>query len=100
MGLGYKTLRQYRPDLVMLSMSGYGQTGPYSSHLSFGALIEAVSGFSLLNGDPGRRTRSSGLAFPDPTSGLFGAMAVVAALIHRARTGEGQPSTWRRWSRC
>jgi crotonobetainyl-CoA:carnitine CoA-transferase CaiB-like acyl-CoA transferase len=90
MGLGYETLTQYRPDLVMLSMSGYGQSGPYSSHLSFGALIEAVSGFSLLNGYPGKRTRSSGLAYPDPTSGLFGAMAVVAALIHRVRTGEGQ----------
>jgi crotonobetainyl-CoA:carnitine CoA-transferase CaiB-like acyl-CoA transferase len=90
MGLGYETLTQYRPDLMMLSMSGYGQTGPYSSHLSFGALIEAVSGFSLLNGYLGRRTRSSGLAYPDPTSGMFGSIAVVAALIHRARTGEGQ----------
>ena len=90
MGLGYETLTQFRPDLVMLSMSGYGQTGPYSSHLSFGALIEAVSGFTLLNGYPGRRARSSALAYPDPTSGMFGAVAVVAALIHRARTGAGQ----------
>ena len=90
MGLGYETLKQFRPDLVMLSMSGYGQTGPYSTHLSFGALIEAVSGFTLLNGYPGKRTRASGLAYPDPTSGIFGAVAVVAALIHRARTGEGQ----------
>ena len=90
MGLGYETLKQFRPDLVMLSMSGYGQTGPYSTHLSFGALIEAASGFTLLNGYPGMRTRASGLAYPDPTSGIFGAVAVVAALIHRARTGEGQ----------
>ena len=90
MGLGYETLKQCRPDLVMLSMSGYGQTGPYSTHLSFGALIEAASGFTLLNGYPGMRTRASGLAYPDPTSGVFGATAVVAALIHRARTGQGQ----------
>jgi crotonobetainyl-CoA:carnitine CoA-transferase CaiB-like acyl-CoA transferase len=90
MGLGYETLEQLRPDLVMLSMSGYGQSGPYSKHLSFGALIEAVSGFTLVNGYPGMRTRSSGMAYPDPTSGMFGALAVVAALIHRARTGEGQ----------
>lgn len=90
MGLGYETLTQFRPDLVMLSMSGYGQTGPYSTHLSFGALIEAMSGFTLVNGYPGRRTKSSGMAYPDPTSGVFGAVAVVAALIHRARTGEGQ----------
>jgi crotonobetainyl-CoA:carnitine CoA-transferase CaiB-like acyl-CoA transferase len=90
MGLGYETLTQFRPDLVMLSMSGYGQTGPYSTHLSFGALIEAVSGFTLVNGYPGMRTRSSGMAYPDPTSGMFGAVAVVAALVHRARTGEGQ----------
>ncbi len=90
MGLGYETLKQIRPDLVMLSMSGYGQSGPYSTHLSFGALIEAVSGFTLVNGYPGMRTRSSGMAYPDPTSGMFGALAVVAALIHRARTGEGQ----------
>ena len=71
-------------------MSGYGQSGPYSTHLSFGALIEAVSGFTLVNGYPGMRTRSSGMAYPDPTSGMFGALAVVAALIHRARTGAGQ----------
>ncbi len=90
MGLGYETLKQFRPGLVMLSMSGYGQTGPYSTHLSFGALIEAVSGFTLVNGYPGMRTRSSGMAYPDPTSGMFGALAVVAALVHRARTGEGQ----------
>jgi benzylsuccinate CoA-transferase BbsF subunit len=90
MGLGYETLTQLRPDLVMLSMSGYGQSGPYSSHLSFGALIEAVSGFTLVNGYPGMRTRSSAMAYPDPTSGMFGAVAVVAALIHRARTGQGQ----------
>jgi crotonobetainyl-CoA:carnitine CoA-transferase CaiB-like acyl-CoA transferase len=90
MGLGYETLKQFRPDLIMLSMAGYGQTGPYSTHLSFGALIEAMSGFTLLNGYKGRRTRSSGLAYPDPTSGVFGAVAMVAALIHRARTGEGQ----------
>jgi crotonobetainyl-CoA:carnitine CoA-transferase CaiB-like acyl-CoA transferase len=90
MGLGYETLKPIRPDLVMLSMSGYGQSGPYSTHLSFGALIEALSGFTLVNGYPGTRTRSSGMAYPDPTSGMFGALAVVAALIHRARTGEGQ----------
>jgi crotonobetainyl-CoA:carnitine CoA-transferase CaiB-like acyl-CoA transferase len=90
MGLGYETLTRFRPDLVMLSMSGYGQTGPYSTHLSFGALIEAVSGFTLVNGYPGMRTRSSGMAYPDPTSGMFGAVAVVAALVHRARSGEGQ----------
>jgi crotonobetainyl-CoA:carnitine CoA-transferase CaiB-like acyl-CoA transferase len=90
MGLGYETLKQLRPDLVMLSMSGYGQTGPYSTHLSFGALIEAISGFTLVNGYAGMRTRSSGMAYPDPTSGMFGAVAVVAALVHRARTGEGQ----------
>jgi len=90
MGLGYETLIQFRPDLVMLSMSGYGQTGPYSTHLSFGALIEAVSGFTLVNGYPGMRTRSSGMAYPDPTSGMFGSLAVVAALIDRARTGRGQ----------
>ncbi|HEY2107439.1 MAG TPA: CoA transferase, partial [Candidatus Binataceae bacterium] len=90
MGLGYETLTEFRPDLVMLSMSGYGQSGPYSTHLSFGALIEAVSGFTLVNGYPGMRTRSSGMAYPDPTSGMFGALAAVAALIHRARTGEGQ----------
>jgi crotonobetainyl-CoA:carnitine CoA-transferase CaiB-like acyl-CoA transferase len=90
MGLSYETLTQFRPDLVMLSLSGYGQSGPYSTHLSFGALIEAVSGFTLVNGYPGMRTRSSAMAYPDPTSGMFGALAVVAALIHRARTGEGQ----------
>ena len=90
MGLGYETLKQCRPDLVMLSMSGYGQTGPYSTHLSFGALIEAASGFTLLNGYPGMRTRAQWAGLSGSDFGIFGATAVVAALIHRARTGQGQ----------
>jgi len=90
MGLGYRQLREYRPDLIMLSISGYGQTGPGRSLLSYGALSGAGAGFnSVLGYEPGD-AREVGITWADPVAGLFGAHALIAALIHRSRTGGGQ----------
>jgi len=89
-GLEYESLRRIRPDLIMISLSGYGQTGPWHDYSAYGMGLEPASGISSLtgyrNGDPQR----TGISFTDPYSGIAGAGAVLAALVHRRRTGKGQ----------
>jgi crotonobetainyl-CoA:carnitine CoA-transferase CaiB-like acyl-CoA transferase len=90
LGLGYEALRERRPDLIMLSLSGYGQTGPYSRYVSYGGLLGAQSGLFSVSGYSGAQPGETGITYGDPTAGAFGAYAAVAALIHRERTGQGQ----------
>ena len=90
MGLGYDALRELRPDLIMLSLSGYGQTGPYSRYVSYGGLLGAQSGLFSVSGYSNAQPMETGITYGDPNAGAFGAYAAVAALIHRTRTGQGQ----------
>ena len=90
-GLGYDILRQVNPKLVMLRVSGYGQTGPYKNRPGFGRIANAFGGISFLAGYPDRAPVTPGSAtLPDYLAGLFGAFGVLMALRHRDRTGEGQ----------
>jgi len=90
MGLGYEKLRQLRPDIVMLSMSGYGQDGPYRGYLGYGPPAAALSGFFFTTGYEGMPPMELGTSYMDPNAGIFGAIAVMNALIHRKKTGRGQ----------
>jgi crotonobetainyl-CoA:carnitine CoA-transferase CaiB-like acyl-CoA transferase len=90
MGLGYEGLRELRSDLIMLSLSGYGQTGPYSRYVSYGGLLGAQSGLFSVSGYSNAQPLETGITYGDPNAGAFGAFAAVAALIHRVRTGQGQ----------
>jgi crotonobetainyl-CoA:carnitine CoA-transferase CaiB-like acyl-CoA transferase len=90
LGVGYESLRAARPDLIMISMSGYGQTGPFHNHVSYGPIVAAHSGMHTLTTYPGDRPRNLGIGYADPVVGIFGAWLLNAALIHRARTGQGQ----------
>ena len=90
MGLGYENLRALKPDIIMVSMSGFGQTGRWKNFLSYGPPAAAFAGFYALTGYAGLGPSEVGVSFADPTAGLFGASAVMAALLQRARTGEGQ----------
>jgi crotonobetainyl-CoA:carnitine CoA-transferase CaiB-like acyl-CoA transferase len=90
MGLGYDVLRALRPDLVMIALSGYGATGPDADKVSYGPAQVPLSGMSSLTGYQGFPPMHVGISYGDPTGGLHGAFAVLAALMHRARTGEGQ----------
>ena len=90
MGLGYEKLRQLRPDIVMLSMSGYGQNGPYRGYLGYGPPAAALSGFFFTTGYEGMPPMELGTSYMDPNAGIFGAIAVMNALIHRKKTGQGQ----------
>jgi benzylsuccinate CoA-transferase BbsF subunit len=90
LGLGYEALRAEKPDLIYFSTSGYGDSGPDRSFVTWGPNIEALSGMSTLSGFPGRGCSVTQYAYPDGLSALHGLVAVMAALEHRARTGEGQ----------
>ena len=93
LGLGYEELARVRPDLVYFSSSGYGDTGPCSRYVTWGPNIEALSGLATLSGFPERECTLTQFAYPDGLSALHGLFAVLCALDHRARTGEGQRIT-------
>lgn len=89
--LGFETLCEINPDIVLLSLSGYGQTGPKSHLAGFGRVIEAASGLMNQTGDPAGPPYQMGVPLVDYVAGTFGAMAVVMALYDRAeRGGRGQ----------
>jgi len=88
-GLGYDVLKAVNPKLIMVRISGYGQTGPYSHKAGFGTPATAFSGFTYLQGYPDRPPLSPPLAMADYVTGIFGAMAGAMALYH-LRASEGQ----------
>ena len=89
-GLGYEDLRKLHPGLIMVRISGYGQTGPYSARPGFGVIAEAMSGLRHITGDPDRPPARVGVQLTDYITGLYGAFGAMLALHHRTRTGEGQ----------
>jgi benzylsuccinate CoA-transferase BbsF subunit len=90
MGLGYEVLRRIKPDLIMIALSGYGASGPEREFVSYGPAQVPLSGMSSLTGYTDWPPMHVGISYGDPTGGLYGAAAVLAALLHRAATGEGQ----------
>jgi crotonobetainyl-CoA:carnitine CoA-transferase CaiB-like acyl-CoA transferase len=90
LGLGYPTLAARKPGIIMLSTSLMGQTGPLASFAGYGNLAAAISGFSNLGGWPDRPPAGPFSAYTDYVSPRFVAVAILAALEHRRRTGEGQ----------
>ncbi|MBI4201457.1 MAG: CoA transferase [Chloroflexi bacterium] len=89
MGLGYEELRRLRPDIILLSMQGWGSTGPEANYVAYGSVQEAMSGFSSITGDPGGPPTLTGVHYGDPTGGTVGAASAMMALWRRHRTGRG-----------
>ena len=90
-GLGYDVLRELNPGLVMLRISGYGQTGPYRDLPGFGAIGEAMGGLRHLTGEPGRVPVRVGVSIGDTLAALHGTIGVLLALYHRkVNGGQGQ----------
>jgi len=90
LGLGYEVIASLRPDLVMLSMPGFGKTGPDSGSVAFGITIEAMAGLASLTGYGDGWPMKGGVNTGDPIAGLHAAGAILAALHYRAETGIGQ----------
>ena len=90
MGLGPDVLLTRNPRLVIVRISGFGQTGPYAPHPGFGTLVEAMSGFASRTGFPDREPVLPPLALADMMAGLYGAFATVTALRARDNCGKGQ----------
>jgi crotonobetainyl-CoA:carnitine CoA-transferase CaiB-like acyl-CoA transferase len=90
-GLGYEDIRKVRPDIIYCSISGFGQTGPYRDRGGFDLIAQAMSGIMSFTGEIGSKTPvAAGVPVSDLNAGLFGALAILAALNHRTKTGEGQ----------
>src|SRR3990172_5021153 len=88
-GLDYQSLRALKPDLIMISLSGYGQTGPWRDYSAYGTGLEPASGVSSFTGYRDGDPLRTGISFTDPYTGIAGAGAVLAALQHpRRRTEE------------
>jgi benzylsuccinate CoA-transferase BbsF subunit len=90
LGLGYRDLAAARPDVIVLSSTGYGDSGPNRSYVSWGPNVEALSGLAVLSGFPERECSMTQYAYPDALCALHGLFAVLCALDHRRRTGTGQ----------
>jgi len=93
LGLGWETLRSTNPKLIAISSSGFGEDGLHPGYVSWGPNIEAMSGMAWLGGFPEGQGAMTQYAYPDSLSALHGLFAVLCALDHRDRTGEGQRIT-------
>jgi crotonobetainyl-CoA:carnitine CoA-transferase CaiB-like acyl-CoA transferase len=89
-GLGYEDLRAVNPALVMVRISGFGQSGPYSARPGYGVTSEATSGLRHLTGDPDRPPARVAVSLTDYITGLYAAFGAVMALLSRMSSGEGQ----------
>ena len=89
-GLGYDVLRGIKPDIVYLSMSGYGHTGRNHHYTTFGPVAQAASGLTFLSGLPDKPSAGWGWSYMNDTAGMYGAMCALTGLYHRNQTGRGQ----------
>ena len=89
-GVGYERLRRENPRLVYCSISGFGQDGPYRDRPGYDALAQAMSGMMSITGEPDGPPTKHGMSIADIGAGMWAALAIVAALLARERTGEGQ----------
>ena len=88
--LGPDRLRAENPGLIVVRVSGYGQTGPYATRAGFGGIAEAMGGWRKIVGFPDRAAARMGISIGDTLAATYGCLGAVAALHHRDRTGEGQ----------
>jgi crotonobetainyl-CoA:carnitine CoA-transferase CaiB-like acyl-CoA transferase len=88
--MDYENLVKIKSDIICLSMSGFGHTGPHTNYVSFGPTLQALTGFSLMMADQQGRPAGFSYSYSDSAGGYTGALAAMFALWHRKRTGQGQ----------
>jgi len=90
LGLGYDALRALNPAIIYCSISGFGRSGPYAERGGYDLIAQGMSGLMATTGEPGRAPVKHGAPTCDINAGMLGALGVVAAYVHRLKTGEGQ----------
>ncbi len=89
-GLDYESIRQVRPDIIYCSITGFGQTGPYAPRAGYDYLAQGMGGLMSLTGEPEGEPIKVGVGIADVMCGMYAVAAILSALHHRHRTGEGQ----------
>src|SRR5271167_2114818 len=97
MGFGYEEVKKVNPNVVMITLSGYGDTGPYSHFVAYGPAQVPLSGLSALTGYRGFPPMHAGFSYADPNAGVHGAFAILTALYHRDTAGVGQYIDMSQW---
>lgn len=90
LGLGYETLKAENPGLIYCAITGYGRSGPYADKGGFDLIAQGFAGLMSVTGEPGRPPAKNGNAVSDMNAGILGALGILAAYIHKLKTGEGQ----------
>jgi crotonobetainyl-CoA:carnitine CoA-transferase CaiB-like acyl-CoA transferase len=90
LGLTYEQLKRSNPRIILASISGYGQDGPYAERPGVDQVMQGMSGLMSVTGEPGRGPVRAGIAISDTTAGMFLGQGILLALLHREHTGEGQ----------
>jgi crotonobetainyl-CoA:carnitine CoA-transferase CaiB-like acyl-CoA transferase len=89
-GLDYESLKTINPKLVYCSITGFGQTGPYAALAGYDYIVQGMSGFMSITGEPDGQPMKAGVAIADIFTGIYAVSAIEAALIHALKTGQGQ----------
>ncbi|MGE6378915.1 CaiB/BaiF CoA transferase family protein [Peribacillus muralis] len=90
MGLGYEDLKEFNPQLIMASITGFGLTGPYKDLPGYDYIIQAMSGLMSITGEKGGKPVKVGVAIADILTGLYTCIGILSALHHRNESGQGQ----------
>lgn len=90
LGVDYESLKAVNPRIVLASISGFGQDGPYRERPGFDQIAQGMSGLMSVTGEPGRGPMRTGAAIADVSAGLFAALGIMTALLERERSGAGQ----------
>ena len=89
-GLGYEDLKKIKPNLIYCSVTGFGQDGPYKDRAGYDSVLQGMSGIMSISGEPEGAPQKTGMPVSDFSAGLYASVSLLAALMHRERTGEGQ----------
>ncbi len=90
LGVDYESLAKVNPRIILASISGYGQEGPYSSRPGFDQIMQGMGGLMSVTGIPGQGPVRAGLAVADMSAGLYAGIGILTALLERERSGKGQ----------
>ncbi len=90
LGIDYESLKKINPRIILASISGFGQDGPYAKRPGFDQIAQGMGGLMSITGEPGRGPMRVGIPIADLTAGLFAALGILTALLEREKSGEGQ----------